>query len=110
MYGRFVPIIKRALASIPVKVLVAVGSIVLTVVAIVAAFALRSGTSAPASAPPATVLPAHRRSGFPTPPHGAVVFSRQMGGDALALGVMPKSGHMLLQASVLGAQGAGVSG
>jgi hypothetical protein len=33
-----------------------------------------------------------------------------MGGDALALGVVPQSGHVRLQASVLGPQGAGVSG
>ena len=33
-----------------------------------------------------------------------------MGGDALALGVVPQRGHVLVQVSVLGPQGTGVSG
>jgi hypothetical protein len=49
--------------------------------------------------------------GFPAPPRGAVVFSRRLGSNALALGILPKpGGRMLLQASVLGPQGKGVNG
>ena len=48
--------------------------------------------------------------GFPAPPLGAVVFSRRLGADALALGVLPQSRGVLLQASVVGTQGWGVSG
>jgi hypothetical protein len=44
------------------------------------------------------------------PPPGAVVFSRELGGDALALGVVTEHGRLLLQASVVGPEGRGVSG
>jgi len=47
---------------------------------------------------------------FPAPPQGAVVFSRQLGSDVLALGVVPQTGQLLLQASVIDGQGKGVSG
>jgi hypothetical protein len=47
---------------------------------------------------------------FPTPPAGAVVYSRQLGSAALALGVVPRRGSVLAQASVVGPQGRGVSG
>jgi len=82
---------------------------------IVAAFALRpgSGASSAAAAPaPAATTAAQRQthSGFPTPPPGAVVFSRELGPDALALGVVPGRGRILVQASVLGSQGQGVTG
>jgi hypothetical protein len=49
-------------------------------------------------------------SSFPAPPSGAVVFSRQLGSDALALGIVPQGRNVLLQASVLGPRGVGVSG
>jgi len=80
---------------------------------IAAALLLRPGSGAqasPASAAPAPTAPAPARSDFPAPPRGAVVFSRQLGSDALALGVVPGHGHVLLQASVVGPQGSGVSG
>src|SRR5436309_1898403 len=48
--------------------------------------------------------------GSRAPPRGAVVFARQWGGEALALGVVPRPGGALVQASVLGGQGKGVSG
>ena len=48
--------------------------------------------------------------GFPAPPRGAVVYSREMGPDALALGVLPRSGSVLVQASVVGPQSRGASG
>jgi hypothetical protein len=48
---------------------------------------------------------------FPKPPAGATVFSRQLGADALALGVVgQRGGRVLVQASVVGRQGEGVSG
>jgi hypothetical protein len=47
--------------------------------------------------------------GFPAPPTGAVVYSRQMGPDALALAVVPRRGQVLLQASALDSQGQGAS-
>jgi hypothetical protein len=92
-----------------VKLSVAVGSLVLACGLILAAFISRSGTTASAAAAPEAVT-AVRRSAFPAPPRGAVVFSRQLGGKALALGVFPKGGHVLLQGSVLGSQVVGVSG
>ena len=63
--------------------------------------------------PPATPLPAAAAPSepfFPAPPDGAVVYSRQLGSDALALGVVPRRGSVLVQASVVGPQGRGVSG
>ena len=47
---------------------------------------------------------------FPAPLAGAVVFSRELGWDALALAVKPDHGGLLLQASILGKQGQGVAG
>ncbi len=47
---------------------------------------------------------------FPSPPPGAVVFSRETGPNVLALAVVPRTGKVLVQASVVGPEGAGVSG
>jgi len=48
---------------------------------------------------------------FPKPPAGATVFSRQLGADALALGVVPHpEGKVLVQASLVSRQGEGVRG
>jgi hypothetical protein len=77
---------------------------------IVTAFLLRPGTSVPAAPSRESTLPPAQHAGFPVPPPGAVVFSRELGGDALALGVVPKHGSLLLQASVVGPAGLGVSG
>lgn len=46
--------------------------------------------------------------GFPAPPDGAVVYAREDGPDVLALGVAPRPGALLLQASVVDGQGHGV--
>jgi hypothetical protein len=46
--------------------------------------------------------------GFPAPRPGAVVFSREAGANALALAVLPESGRLRLQVSVVGPDGAGV--
>jgi hypothetical protein len=47
---------------------------------------------------------------FPSPPAGAVVFSREAGSNLLALAVVPRAGQVLVQASVVGPDGTGVSG
>jgi hypothetical protein len=47
---------------------------------------------------------------FPAPPAGAVVFSREAGPDALALGVAPLGPRVRVQASVVGSDALGVSG
>ena len=49
-------------------------------------------------------------AGFPAPPEGAVVYSRQLGRDALALGVLPDTGQVVVQASVVDPEGEGVPG
>ena len=51
-----------------------------------------------------------RAASFPAPPPGATVYSRELGYDALAVGVVPHGRSVLVQASVLGRQGAGVAG
>ena len=50
------------------------------------------------------------QAGFPAPPQGAVVYSRQLGRDALALAVLPDSDQVVVQASVVGPEREGVSG
>ena len=47
---------------------------------------------------------------FPSPPPGAVVFSREAGDDALALAVLQQKAGLLVQASIVGPDGAGVPG
>lgn len=66
-----------------------------------------ASTAAAPAAPPPPALPTP--GGFPAPPAGAVVFSREAGGDAVALAVVaaPK---LRLQASVVGPSGSGVAG
>ena len=87
--------------------------------AVALAVLLLHGTPGPAqvgsSAPVASQAPARsasppRTSGFPAPPSGAVVFSREDGPDALALAIVPRGGRVLAQASVVGQQGTGVNG
>jgi hypothetical protein len=68
---------------------------------------LASSTAAPS---PGAAVPNNVSSGFPAPPRGAVVFSREMGPDALALGVVPRPRAVLVQASVVGPQARGASG
>ena len=100
----------------PVRLLAAVmGAVALVAAPIGAALALRPSAGAGATATPAPVASAAPaqpsvRAGFPAPPSGAVVFARQLGADALALGVVPEHGRVLVQASVLGSQGQGASG
>jgi hypothetical protein len=68
---------------------------------------LSSSTAAPL---PAATAPNNASSGFPVPPRGAIVFSREMGPDALALGVVPRPRAVLVQASVVGPQARGAGG
>ena len=93
---------------------VAVAGTALLAVPIAAALLLRPASGAQASVAPApTPAPAAAASSgprFPAPPDGAVVYSRELGSDALALGVVPGRRSVLAQASVVGPQGRGVSG
>src|SRR5690349_1091118 len=100
-----------AVASSRVKPLViASAGVVLVVGLVAAAFLARpSARTTPASAP-ATSQPANDHAGFPVPPRGAVVYARQWGGSAVALGVVPGQRTLLAQASVLGPQGRGTNG
>ncbi len=83
---------------------------------IAAAFVLRpeAATPPPPSVTSAATTPARAVAPseplFPAPPDGAVVYSRQLGSDALAFGVVPRRASVLAQASVVGPQGRGVSG
>jgi hypothetical protein len=61
----------------------------------------RSSAAATAASPSAA---------FPAPPADAVVFSREAGPDALALGVVPLGPRVRVQASVVGSDALGVSG
>jgi hypothetical protein len=65
-----------------------------------------AGASARAAAPSTNGVPA----GFPAPPPGAVVYSREDVRDELALGVVRRGSGVLLQASVLDDQGRGATG
>jgi hypothetical protein len=80
---------------------------------IAAALVLRPGSGTPASVAPASTparASAPSKPLFPAPPDGAVVYSRQLGSDALALGVVPQRSSVLAQASVVSPQGKGASG
>jgi hypothetical protein len=90
------------------KLVVLAGVVLLAAGAVVAALALRSKPASPSA--PTQTASAGANPGFPVPPSGGVLYARQMGGEALALGVVPHGGSVLAQASVLGGQGQGVSG
>ena len=100
----------------PLPLVAALAGVLLLAVPIVAALLLRpgAGAGATAAAAPASAAAAGSSSNagqaFPAPPPGAVVFSRQLGGNDLALGIVPRHGSALLQASVVNGNGAGVSG
>jgi len=105
-----------------VRFAAALATVPLGAVAVVLALLLIQRTPGPTSAAPSPTAPpaapaastrpapASAPSGFPAPPAGAVVFSRQQGRDALALAVLPHGSRLLLQASVLGPEGHGVKG
>ena len=78
------------------KLVVAAGAIVVAGAAVAAALLLTRGSGGPAT------VPVPDRPGFPAPPVGAVVFSRELGPLALALAAVPRPGHVLLQASAVG--------
>jgi hypothetical protein len=62
-----------------------------------------------AEAPSVETVPTVQ-AGFPAPPRGAVVYARQLGRNALALGLVPEADELIAQASVVGPAGDGVSG
>ena len=93
------------------------GAALLLALPIVAALLLRPGAGAGAPAVASAPAPAAKAGSsstagpaFPAPPPGAVVYSRQLGQDALALAIVPRRGSALLHASVVSGQGVGVSG
>ena len=93
------------------KLTLALGAVVLAVVAAVAIAVVlhgRSGFAWPERVPVSSA--AANSAAFPAPPQGAVVFSRPLGSNVLALGVVPREGKLALQASVVDGQGKGVSG
>lgn len=92
------------------KLAVLAGVVLLAAGAVVAAVALRSKPASPVASTEAAALPTAPTPGFPAPPKGGVLYARQMGGEALALGVVPTAGSVLAQASVLSGQGQGVDG
>lgn len=94
------------------KVAALAGSVAVAAGLVGAAVAFRGGGGSSASTTGSQSRPATagRGTGFPAPPHGAVVYARQWGSNALALGIVPQRGQVLAQASVLGMQGVGLSG
>lgn len=74
-------------------------------VAFVLAHVVRAGAGSGAPPRVATSSP-----DFPSPPLGAVVLSRQAGSNVLALAVLARGDQTLVQASVVGSEGAGVKG
>ncbi len=96
----------------PLKLTLILGAVAgVAVAAVVAAVVLhgRHGFAWPQPVPISSTA-VSSSAAFPAPPQGAVVFSRQLGSDVLALGVVPRKGLLVLQASVIDGQGKGVSG
>ena len=91
------------------RVVIAVGALLVAALVAAAFLARSKSTPASVSAPPQPAG-ATRHPGFPSPPAGAVVYAREWGGSALALGVVPEGSHVLVEASVVGPQGKGVPG
>lgn len=96
----------------PLKLTLTLGAVVVAAVAAVLIVGKLQGGHGFAWPQPVPISSAAAQSGsaFPAPPQGAVVFSRQLRSDVLALGVVPQKGQLLLQASVIDGQGKGVSG
>jgi hypothetical protein len=90
--------------------LVPAAGLLLLVVPIVIGLLVRpSAPGQPSAARPAAPTPPAAPA-FPDPPAGAVVFSRELGPDALALGVVPRPRSVVLQASVVDQLGNGARG
>jgi hypothetical protein len=64
----------------------------------------------PRAQPVVEPAPVTTRPAFPAPPAGAIVFSREAGQNALALALSPRRGAVVAQASMVGPDGAGISG
>ena len=67
-----------------------------------------SAVPAPSQSAPAAPVTPKAPAGFPSPPAGAVVYSREDGSNVLALGVVARTSRVLVQASVVSPQGNGV--
>jgi len=92
----------RAVA-IPLAVLICGGLIAAGLLA-------RRSTPLPPLATTASQPAASADRGFPVPPSGAVTYAREWGARVLALGVAPAGGGVVAEASIVGAQGTGLSG
>jgi hypothetical protein len=98
-----------------IRVVAAVGTLALGGAAAAIAGVLAHRTPGPIASSPVAAAQsttgngASTKTSFPAPPRDAVVFSRQDGSDVLALAVVPGR-RLLLQASVVGGQGAGIDG
>ena len=78
----------------PLKLTLILGAVAgVAVAAVVAAWSLRGrhGFAWPQPVPISSTA-VSSSAAFPAPPRGAVVFSRQLGSDVLALGVVPRKG------------------
>jgi hypothetical protein len=92
------------------KLALTLAALGLAVVAAVAVAVERHGRHTYAWPKPVPISSLVPKADFPAPPQGAVVFSRRLGSDGLALGVVPRGREVVLQASVVGEQGEGVAG
>jgi hypothetical protein len=97
----------------PVRLVAALFALGMGVAAVVVSMLVLQRTPGPVSAAPvapaAAPVSAPAGPAFPSPPSGAVVFSREDGPDALALAVVPGK-RPVGQVSVVGGQGRGVDG
>ncbi|MBV8479110.1 MAG: hypothetical protein JOY72_02285 [Actinobacteria bacterium] len=92
-----------------VRLLAAIAALGAGAVALVVAAEVLRKTPGPVSVSgnaPAAVAPARRAPGWPAPPAGAIVFSREDGARVLALAALPGEA----QVSVVSGQGHGVTG
>jgi hypothetical protein len=95
----------------PLKLTLTLGAVVVAAVAAVVIAVTLHGRGGFAWPQPVPISSASASgTAFPAPPQGAVVFSRQLGSNVLALGAVPRKGLLLLQASVIDGQGKGISG
>jgi hypothetical protein len=93
------------------RLIAALGALALGGAAVAVAGVLAHRTPGPVDSSvsePRSTTSSVGKTGFPAPPQGAVVFSRQDGSDMLALAVVPGR-RLLVQASVVDGQGEGVS-
>jgi hypothetical protein len=72
--------------------------------------AAASGAPRSAAAPPGGRIPTPTDPGFPSPPQGATILSREAGDDALGFALVPGSPRSLVRVSLINGAGSGASG